>query len=179
MLISNEMNAAINEQIGNELAASHQYVAIATYFDGEGLPALAKHFYKQAHEEREHAMRLVKYLVDADAEVEIPGVPAPKPRFSSAEDAVRLSYDSEMRVTAQITQLMDRAVKESDYMSRNMLEWFIAEQREEVSSMDALLRTVERAADANVLLVEEQLARTAGAEDETAGAAPPAAGGAL
>ena len=166
MLISKEMNAAINEQIGNELAASNQYVAIATYFDGEGLPSLAKHFYRQALEEREHAMRLVKYLVDADGEVEIPAIPAPQPRLSSAEDAVRLSYDSEMRVTGQITQLMDRAVKESDYMSRNMLEWFIAEQREEVSSMDTLLRMVRRAGESGLLFVENYLSQGGNVEHD-------------
>ena len=157
MLISKEMNAAINEQIGNELAASNQYVAIAVHFDNEGLPALAKHFYRQAEEEREHAMRFVRYLVDADAAVEIPAIAAPRGRFSSAEDAVQLSLDSEMRVTGQINELMGLAIKQNDYSSKNMLEWFIAEQREEVSSMDTLLRMVRRAGESGLLFVENYL----------------------
>jgi ferritin len=151
------MNAAINEQIGNELAASNQYVAIAVHFDSEGLPALAKHFYRQAEEEREHAMRFVRYLVDADAPVEIPAIPAPRSAFSSAEDAVQLSLDSEMRVTGQINELMGLAIKQNDYSSKNMLEWFIAEQREEVSSMDTLLRMVRRAGESGLLFVENYL----------------------
>ena len=157
MLISKDMNAAMNEQIGHELAASHQYVAIAVHFDGEGLPALAKHFYRQALEEREHAMKFVKYLVDADADVAIPAIPAPKARFGSAEEAVQLSLDSEMRVTTQINQLMDLAVRQSDYGSRNLLEWFVAEQREEVSSMDTLLKMVRRAGESGLLFVENFL----------------------
>lgn len=168
MLISKAMNAAINEQVGNELAASNQYVAVAVYFDGEGLPVLAKHFYNQATEERDHAMRFVRYLVDADADVKIPQIPAPKVGFASAEAAVKLSLDSEMRVTKQINALMDRAVAEGDHLSKNMLEWFIAEQREEVTSMDTLLRMVRRAGEGGLFFVENFLLQggLGGAEEE-------------
>ena len=159
MLISKGMNAAINEQIGHELGASNQYVAIATYFDGEGLPALARHFYKQAEEEREHAMKFVKYLVDADADVVLPAVPAPKAKFTSAADAVKTSLDHEMMVTRQINDLMSLAMKENDYISRNLLEWFVQEQLDEVSSMDTLLRMVQRAGETGLLFVENYLAQ--------------------
>lgn len=157
MLISNAMTAAMCEQIGNELAASNQYVAIAVYFDGEGLPALAKHFYKQAAEERDHAMRFVKYLCDAGATPVIPSIPAPRAKFKSAEDAVKLSLDSELRVTKQINALMDLAIKERDHLSKNALEWFVNEQREEVSSMDTLLRMVRRAGEPGLFFVENFL----------------------
>ncbi len=151
------MNAAINEQIGNELAASHQYVAIAAYFDSEGLPALARHFSKQAAEERSHAMRFVKYLVDSDADLRIPAIPAPKPTFKDAEECVRLSLDWELKVTKQINTLIDRAIKERDHLSKNELEWFISEQREEVASMDTLLRMVKRAGEPGLFFVENFL----------------------
>lgn len=157
MLISRAMNAAMNEQIGNELAACNQYVAIAVYFDLAGLPALAKHFYKQASEERTHAMRFVKYLVDSDADVRIPAIPAPKATFKNAEECVKLSLDWELKVTKQINALMDRAIKESDHLSKNELEWFISEQREEVSSMDTLLRMVRRAGESGLFFVENFL----------------------
>ena len=157
MLISKQMNDAINVQIGNELGASNQYVAIATYFDGEALPALARHFYRQAEEEREHAMKFVKYLVDADAEIVIPAIPAPRPTFKSAEEAVGLALDSEKRVTGQINDLMSLAQKENDFISRNLLEWFVKEQLEEMSSMDTLLRMVRRAGESGLLFVEQYL----------------------
>ncbi|MCC6929800.1 MAG: ferritin [Gemmatimonadaceae bacterium] len=168
MLITDAMTAAMSEQIGNELAASNQYVAIAVYFDGEGLPALAKHFYKQAAEERQHAMRFVKYLVDAGATPIIPAIPAPRASFTSAADAVQLSLDSELRVTRQINALMDLAIKEGDHLSRNALEWFVNEQREEVSSMDMLLRMVKRAGEPGLFFVENFLIQGGpeGGEDE-------------
>ena len=164
MLISKQMNAAINEQIGNELGASNQYVAIATYFDGEALPALARHFYKQAEEERQHAMKFVKYLVDADSAVVIPSIPAPRADFRSAEDAVGLALDSEKRVTGQINDLMSLAQQENDYISRNLLEWYVKEQLEEMSSMDTLLRMVRRAGESGLLFVEQYLNGGSGAQ---------------
>jgi ferritin len=159
MLISADMNAALNEQIGHELGASVQYVAIAAYFDGEGLPQLAQHFYGQATEERDHAMRFVQYVVDADGQVEIPAIPAPQARFRSAEEAVQLSLNWEMTVTKQINTLVDLAIRESDHMTKNVLDWFVNEQREEVSSMDTLLRMVRRAGESGLLFVENYLAQ--------------------
>lgn len=158
MLTSKKMNAAINEQIGHEFSAMLQYVAIATYFDGEGLPMLARHFYRQAEEEREHAMRFVKYVVDAGGDVAIPAIPAAKSGFGSAEEAVKLSLDRELTVTKQINELMDRAIEEKDHTTRNALEWFVEEQLEEVSSMETLLRMVQRARESGLLFVEDYLA---------------------
>jgi ferritin len=159
MLVSSEMNAAVNEQIGHEFAAMLQYVAIATYFDGEALSVLARHYYRQAEEEREHAMRFVKYLVDAGGKVAIPAISAGRSDFVSAEEAVQLSLDRELTVTRQINGLMDQAIKENDHTSRNALEWFVAEQLEEVSSAETLLRIVQRAGERGLWIVEDSLAR--------------------
>ena len=120
---------------------------------------MAGHFRKQAEEEKEHALRFIQFLLDAGARVEIPGVPAPVASFTAAEEAVKLSLEQEERVTAQINALVSTAKAESDYTSDNFLQWFVKEQLEEVSSMDELLRVVQRAGEANLLRVEEYLAR--------------------
>lgn len=157
MLMSKPMNAALNVQIGNELGASNQYVAIAAYFDGEGLPALSAHFFRQASEERAHALRLVRYILDASGEVKIPQIPSPRADFKSAADAVKLALDSEIRVTKQINDIVDLSIKEKDHLAKHMLEWFVGEQREEVSSMDTLLRMVKRAGEPGLFFVENFL----------------------
>jgi len=164
MIISAKMAKAINEQIGREFGASLQYVAIATHFDNQGLPRLAKHFYRQADEEREHAMRFVKYLVDAGAKVAIPSVDGPTNTLATAEECVRLSLEWEETVTKQIHALIDLAIKESDYTTQQALQWFVEEQLEEVSSMDRLLSVVRRAGEGQLLLVEDFLAREGGDE---------------
>ncbi len=159
MLISKKMNVAINEQIGNEFAASLQYVAMAAHFAAESLAELAAKFYKQAEEERDHAMRFVRFVVEAGGRVEIPVVAAPKCSFKSVEEAVKLSLDQEKTVTEQVNRLVELSISSSDHITRNFLSWFIQEQLEEVSSMENLLKVVQRAGENNLLYVEEYLAR--------------------
>src|ERR671914_2403778 len=94
--------AQLNEQIANEFAAHQQYVACAVYYDAETLPQLARFFYRQAVEERDHAMMMVQYLLDADAEVTVPGVAAPQTSFADIVAPVTLALEQEKRVTDQI-----------------------------------------------------------------------------
>lgn len=171
---------ALNEHIGREFAASQQYVAIAVYYDAETLPNLAAHFYRQAVEERNHAMMMVQYLLDADEEVTIPGVQAPVTTFSDPVAPVALALEQEKRVTAQISDLASLARSEGDLVAENFLQWFLKEQLEEVSSMTALLTTVRRASEVNILLAEQQLAAMqVGDGGQVDASAPAAAGGAL
>jgi len=168
----------LHEQIGYEFAAAQQYVAVAVHYDAETLPRLASFFYAQALEERNHAMMMVKYLLDADVDVHVPGVAAPRTTFEDVVAPVALSLEQEKRVTTQINELANLAREHGDYTSEQFMQWFIKEQVEEVSSMSDLLRVVQRAKD-NPLLAEEFLAReTLGDEGEDP-TAPEAAGGAL
>jgi ferritin len=159
MMISQKMNAAMNQQVGHELGASLQYISIACYFAGESLNLLAAHFFKQADEEREHAMKFVKYILETGGRVELPAIPAPKAAFKNAEECVQLSLDWEKTVTRQIHDLMGLAIKENDYTAQAMLQWFVTEQLEEVSSMEHLLKLVQRAGEKNLLFVESHLPR--------------------
>ena len=170
---------ALNEQIGQEFGASQQYVAIAVWYDAQTLPQLAAHFYRQAVEERNHAMMMVKYLLDADLTVAIPGVVAPQVAFADVVEPVQLALDQERRVTAQITELVRGTRDAGDFVGEQFLHWFLQEQREEISSMSALLQVVERSRD-NVMLIEDYLAReSSGTANPLQAGAPPADGGAL
>jgi ferritin len=171
--------AALNEQVANEFGASQQYVAIAVYYDAETLPQLAAHFYRQALEERNHALMIVQYLLDSDAEVVIPGVAAPRTDFGDAVAPVALALEQERTVTEQIKALSALAREENELVGEQFLDWFLKEQREEVSSMSDLLKIVERAAASNVLLAEEYLSRSQVGDAGADPTSPPAAGGAL
>jgi bacterioferritin B len=148
----------LNEQIGNEFAAHQQYVAIAVHYDAETLPQLARFFYRQALEERDHAMMMVQYLIDADADVVIPGVLAPQHTFGDIVAPVALALEQEKRVTEQINGLAAAAREADDYTSEQFMQWFIKEQVEEVATMSDLLRVVERSKD-DPMEVENFMAR--------------------
>jgi bacterioferritin B len=169
--------AKLNEQIGHEFAAHQQYVAIAVHYDAETLPQLARFFYRQALEERDHAMMMVQYLLDADADVTIPGVAAPKTSFADIVEPVALALDQERRVTDQINGLAGAARDASDFTSEQFTQWFIKEQVEEVATMSDLLRVVERSKD-DPMEIENFLARehSGGAADDPTAPHPAGSG---
>ena len=158
MLISKELENAINKQIGAEFAASLQYISIAAYFDSDDLPQLAAFFYRQGEEEKEHAMKFANYLVDAGGQVRIPAIAETKYDFKGAEECAKLALAWENDVTKMINGLMDIAVNNKDYISQDFLRWFVTEQLEEISTMGTLLNTIRRAGS-NLLWVEDYLAR--------------------
>ena len=168
--------ALLNEQIAHEYAAHQQYVACAVYYDAETLPQLARFFYAQALEERDHAMMMVQYLIDADERVVIPGVTAPRVDFDDIVGPVALALEQEKRVSEQINALAGCARGEGDYTSEQFMQWFIKEQVEEVATMSDLLRVVERSRN-DVMEIENYMARE---QPGPAGADPtaPAAAGA-
>jgi bacterioferritin B len=165
----------LNEQIGNEFAAHQQYVAIAVHYDAETLPQLARFFYRQALEERDHAMMMVQYLIDADADVQIPGVAAPQPAVADIVAPVALALEQEKRVSEQINGLAAAAREAGDYTSEQFMQWFIKEQVEEVATMSDLLRVVERSRD-DPMEIENFMAREHPSAEDSDPTAPHAAG---
>lgn len=158
-LASGRLLAALNQQIGNEMGASLQYVSIASHFAAQDLPNLAAFFYRQADEERQHAMKFVHFVVDVGGSVEIPAVPAPRAKFAAAAEAVALSLDWEHTVTEQIYALVDIAKDDRNYIAQRFLDWFVTEQLEEITTMGTLLSLVERAGEENLLFVEDYLGK--------------------
>jgi ferritin len=164
----------LNEQIGHEFSAHQQYIAIATYFDALTMPQMAALFYQQAHEERDHAMMMVQYLLDADHRPVIPAVGAPRFDFADVVEPVAAALEQERRVTEQINDLTRIARENHDYASDQFMQWFIKEQVEEIAKMSDLLAVVTRSKH-DYERIEDWVAR----EEKEAAAdptAPPIAG---
>ena len=167
----------LQEQIRNEFTASQQYVAVAVWYDDQDLPQLAAHFYKQALEERNHAMMMVQYLLDKDIRPHIPGVGEVASDFKTALEPLELALQQEITVTKQIETLARTARDESDYVGEQFMQWFLKEQVEEVSAMTTLVNVAKRAGD-NLFHLEDYLAReTVGDEGAADPTAPAVAGG--
>lgn len=166
----------LQDQVRNEFTASHQYVAVAVWFDNEDLPRLASHFYMQALEERNHAMMIVQYMMDNNLPVTIPSIGEVRNEFNETRELVALALEQEREVTDEITTLARTARDEGDYLGEQFLQWFLKEQVEEVAQMSTLLNVVERA-NGNLFDVETYLARESVGDDGDDPTAPTAAGG--
>ena len=149
---------ALNDQIGREFVAAHQYTAVGAYYERLTFPRLAKFFFDQAEEERGHAMRMVNYLNDTGSDVRLGEIGAPKNEFADHVEPIRLSLEHEKKVTIAISKLYEIARETNDYASENFMQWFVDEQVEEEASMSSLLEVAERVRE-HPMMLEEFLAR--------------------
>ncbi|WP_165777502.1 ferritin [Amycolatopsis antarctica] len=169
----------LQEQVHNEFNASQQYIALAVWFDNQDLPQLAKHFYKQSVEERNHAMALVQYMLDTDHHIDIPGTGDVRNDFTKVDELVELALEQEKEVAADIKTLTKAAREEDDFMGEQFMQWFLKEQVEEISQMSSLLNVIKRA-NGNLFEVEQFLYRdSVGDAGESDATMPPVAGGSL
>jgi ferritin len=158
MMASERFVDALNAQIAREFGASHQYIAIGTYYAGETFPRLAEFFYDQAEEERGHAMKMVNYLLDRNQQPDIGGIDPPRKAFSDHVEPINVALEQERQISVYISELFEIARQTRDYQSEQFMQWFLEEQVEEEASMQDLLNVAERTRSIPMLL-EEYLAR--------------------
>ncbi|MFL6142752.1 MAG: ferritin [Labedaea sp.] len=176
--MAGKFQQSLQDQVRNEFTAAQQYVALAVWFDGQDLPQLARHFYRQSLEERNHAMMIVQYLLDNDIKPVISGVPDVRNDFGEPAELIELALNQERAVTDDVIALAKTARDEDDYKGEQFMQWFLKEQVEEVAQMSTLLNVVKRA-KGNMFDVENYLARESVGDAGGDPLAPRTAGGAL
>lgn len=160
-MISNAMQAAVNEQINKELYSSYLYLSMAAHFESVNLPGFATWMHAQADEEREHGMKFFRHLMDRGGKVQLKGIAAPQTDWKTSLEAFQQVREHEAAVTASIHALYELALKEKDYPAQVMLQWFIDEQVEEeknAGEIVAQLELIETKGTA-VLMLDHQLGK--------------------
>ncbi|HTP02024.1 MAG TPA: ferritin [Anaerolineales bacterium] len=142
-MISKNLQDAINDQINKELYSSYLYLSMAAYFENQNLPGFAKWMYIQEGEEREHGMKLYKFLVDRGGRVTLTAIAAPDVDWKSSLDLFKQVAEHEAKVTASINALYALALKENDYAAQMALHWFITEQVEEEKNAAEIVQQLE------------------------------------
>lgn len=130
-MLSNNLEAAMNDQIKHELASAYLYLSMSAYAESNNMPGAAGWLNKQAQEEQEHAMKFYGYIHDRGSKVTLQAIPEPQTVFTSLLDVFEQVKAHEAKVTSLIHRLYDMALKENDYASQVMLQWFVTEQVEE------------------------------------------------
>ena len=157
MLISDTTTGAINQQIGNDLGDSLQYVATSAHFTLEAMPELAGLFRTLSEARRESGMRSVQHLTEAGARLEIASLPMPQNEFKSAEEAVQLALDAEIKNRDGLTELVELSIKESDHVTHRFVVALLSEAFSRASHLSGLLKVVQRAGEAGLPHVETHL----------------------
>ncbi len=154
MKISKNLNDALNSQLGHELIASHIYMSMAVYFNSLEMKNLSGEFFRQATEEREHALKFMHYMMEVGADVQIPAIGKPQSEFKSVLEVFEKSLAWEQEVTARINEMMDIAKADNDHAAQGMLQWFVNEQVEEEATMSRFVTLAKALQERNIYMLE-------------------------
>jgi len=168
----------MEEQVGSGLRASQQYLACAVWFAQRDLPRLASYFYRQSLRKRDHAMRIVQYMIDNSVAVEVPSVQAVRNEFSDPRELISLAVEQERVATDEVTTLSRVLREEGDYLGEQFVRWFLSEQVDEIAQMNTMLNIADRA-QGNMFDLEDYLKRDPVENERYESGAPQAAGGKL
>ena len=158
-MIHDDLQAALNAQINQELTASYNYLGMSTYFDDQNLDGFASWMYVQYEEEQAHAMKLLHYLQDRGGRVQLSAIGAPPSDFETVIEVFKESLKQEQKNTSSINELYELATKHNDYATKSHLQWFIDEQVEEEKSVEDIIALLERIGDdtAGLLYLNDKL----------------------
>ena len=158
-MLSQAMQAALNEQINAELYSGYLYYAMKSYFDDLGLSGCAHWMELQAFEEFTHGHKLNKYVSERGGRVTLKAIAAPASEWGSPRAVFEEVAKHEAHVSALINKLVDLAITESDHATNNFLQWFVAEQVEEEASADEVLQKIKlaEASSGGMFLVDREL----------------------
>nr|WP_290666501.1 ferritin [Ardenticatena sp.] len=158
---------ALNEQINREFYASYLYLAMAAHFEAQSLDGFAGWMYAQSEEEYGHAMRIIKYMLERGAPVELKAIAAPPEEFGSPLDIFKQALAHEQHVTEAIHALYKLAAEHEDYATMKHLDWFIEEQVEEEDTVGRIVDRLAMAGDdrAALLMLDGELAQRSGGEE--------------
>jgi ferritin len=155
---------ALNDQIQKEFHSAYIYLSMSAYFEAENLPGAASWMRKQAGEEQEHALKIFDFVIDRGGRITLQAIGQPPADFASPLAIFEAAYAHEQKVTQSIHDLYALALRENDYPTQVMLQWFIDEQVEEEKNSSAIMAQLKMVGDspAALLMIDRQLAARSG-----------------
>jgi ferritin len=159
-MLSKAMQDAINQQVRNEFSSAYVYLAMSAYCEERNLPGCAHWLRVQAREEVGHAMRLFDYIHSRGGQVALGPIEQPPAKFKSVLEVFQRALEHERKISGMIHQLYEMALKEGDYATQAMVQWFITEQVEEEQSAVQIVEQLKLVGEEGpaLLMMDRQLA---------------------
>jgi len=130
-MLTKKVEKVLNKQIEIEANSSQFYLAMASWADTKGLEGVANFFYRHSDEEREHMLKLVKYVNERGGHAIVPALGKPPKLFDCLSHVFQDLLNHEIMVTKEINNVVDICLQDKDYTTHNFMQWYVAEQIEE------------------------------------------------
>ncbi len=145
-MLTKKMEDELNKQVNAEFYSSYLYLSMASYLDVNNLGGISKWMNIQAQEEWGHGLKIFNFINERGGKVKLDTIKKPKQQWKDVIDLFTDVFEHEKKVTKLINGLMDIAIKESDYATKNFLQWFVEEQVEEEASASEILEQLKMVA---------------------------------
>jgi len=142
-MLSKNIDQLLQDQVKKEAQSSQTYLAMACWADVKGFNGVANFLYTHSDEEREHMLKLVKFLNERGSQATVPALGSPKKNFKTLNEVFKMILDHEILVTASINNIITNCLKESDHLTNNFMQWYISEQMEEEQLARSILGKLE------------------------------------
>ncbi len=163
-MLSKTIEKILNEQIEKEGYSSNLYLAMATWADKEGYAGIAQWLFAQAEEEKMHMMKFIEYITERGCHAIIPAFKQPPANFEGIKILFDQVLEHEQYITSSINDIVALAIKENDFATHNWIQWFITEQVEEESSVQAIIDKLNLLGDKNLYLFDRDIMGLRGQE---------------
>ena len=138
-MLSERMQTVLNKQVRIEAESSQIYLAMASWAEQKGLEGVSEFMYDQSDEERQHMLKLFKYINERGGHAKVTELDGPELEFGSIKEMFQTLFKHEVFVSQSINELVHIAFEEKDYATHNFLQWYVAEQIEEEAQARTIL----------------------------------------
>ncbi|MBU2515669.1 ferritin [bacterium] len=160
-MLTEKMEKQLNEHINAEFYSAHLYLSMSAYFRSIDLLGFANWMKVQFDEEMFHAMKFFEFVDQRDGRVRLTAIEAPPIEWDSPLPVFQYTYEHEQMVSKQINDLVSLSIEEKDHATNNFLQWFVAEQVEEESTVKTVLKKLKFVGDSKsaLLMVDQELSQ--------------------
>jgi len=147
--LSKSLQAALNTQMTKEASASQIYLSYAAWASSEGYGGIANFLFRHANEERNHMMKILEYILERGAKVNVEAIPAPPKEPTGIQNCFEKVFEHEVDNTKGIYDLVKMSFDEEDWATWHFMQWFVKEQTEEETLALNLLDKIKIAGGVN------------------------------
>lgn len=162
-MISKKMAKSLSTQLNHEFYSAYLYLSMSAYCNHIDFNGAANWFKMQYEEEHMHATKIYNYLTEQGIHVKLKQIDEPPREFGTILEVFRESLNHEKMMTKNLNNLSDKALKEKDHATYNLLQWFVNEQVEEEASVEEIISKIKLVQDSGygLLMIDNELAQRA------------------
>ena len=138
-MVSKKVETALNHQILLEAESSSFYLAMASWAENQGLEGTSEFLYRHSDEERQHMLKLVRYVNERGGKAIIPALRQPATDYKSITNVFENLLNHEIKVTEEINKVVGICLEEKDYTTHNFMQWYVSEQIEEEATARSIM----------------------------------------